>query len=89
MEQLPGSDAIFLLMETQTTHAHIGGVIMPGLGLNISVLCYVDRMDFGFTVDPELVPAPWFMAEGIPRALEERKRAAGIDHSAPLRADDA
>jgi hypothetical protein len=29
------------------------------------------------------------MAEGIPLALDELKQAAGIDHSAPLRTDDA
>ncbi len=62
---------------------------MPGLGLNITALSYVDRMDFGFTVYPELVPDPWFMAEGIPVAMDELKQAAGIDHSAPLRSDDA
>ncbi len=136
MQQLAGSDAIFLSLETPTTHAHIGGVfvvepratelddpverlqrihentvhakemtaalrareiqamgeatypisiIMPGMGLNITVLSYVDRVDFGFTVDPELIPDPWYLADGVPLALEELKDAMGIDHSAPLR----
>ena len=56
-------------------------------GLNITVVSYVDRMDFGFTVDPELVPDPWFLSDGIPIALEELKEAAGIDRSTPLRPD--
>ncbi len=60
-------------------------LILPGMGLNITVVSYVDRVDFGVTVDPELVPDPWFLADGIPLALEELKEAAGIDHSVPLR----
>jgi WS/DGAT/MGAT family acyltransferase len=62
-------------------------IIMPGMGLNVTVVSYLDRVDFGFTVDPELVEDPWFLAEGVPLALEELKAAAGIDHSVPLRAD--
>lgn len=62
-------------------------LIMPGLGLNITVVSYMDRMDFGFTVDPELVPDPWYLSDGIPLALEALKSAAGIDRSVPLRAE--
>ena len=58
---------------------------MPGMGLNVTVVSYLDRVDFGFTVDPELVPDPWYLAEGVPIALEELKDAAGIDRSVPLR----
>jgi hypothetical protein len=154
VKQLAGSDAIFLSLETPTTHAHIGGVfviepvsadfgferhcaerlplaprftsklrevplgldrpyfvddpdfdvanhlhrvagrldatypisiIMPGMGLNITVLSYVDRVDFGFTVDPDLVPDPWYLSDGIPIAMDELKEAAGIDRATPLR----
>jgi hypothetical protein len=31
-------------------------IIEPGMGLNVTVVSYLDRVDFGFTVDPELVP---------------------------------
>ena len=62
-------------------------IIMPGMGLNITVVSYMDRMDFGFTVDPDLVPDPWYLSEGVEIALDELKAAAGIDHSSPLRAD--
>lgn len=61
-------------------------IIVPGMGVNITVISYVDRMDFGFTVDPELVPDPWFLSDGIPIALQDLKDAAGIDRSVPLRA---
>lgn len=64
-------------------------IIVPGMGLNITVVSSVDRMDFGFTVDPELVPDPWFLSDGIPLALQELKDAAGIDRSVPLRPSEA
>jgi len=60
-------------------------IIMPGMGLNITVVSYVDRVDFGFTVDPDLVPDPWYFSLGIPLALEELKDAIGIDRATPLR----
>lgn len=64
-------------------------IILPGMGLNVTVVSYVDRVDFGFTVDPDLVPDPFFLSDGIPLALEALKSAAGIGHSAPLRDDAA
>jgi len=123
VRQLAGSDAIFLSLETATTQAHIGAVmvlepvsaanatvsnvpgppiplylaggrieatypvsiILPGIGLNVTVVSYLDRVDFGFTVDPDLVPDPWYLSLGIPLALEELKEAIGIDHATPLR----
>ncbi len=62
-------------------------IIMPGMGLNVTVVSYIDRMDFGFTVDPDLVPDPWFLSEGIALGLEDLQAAAGIGHSVALRAD--
>jgi WS/DGAT/MGAT family acyltransferase len=46
-------------------------LLQPGNGLNITVMSYLDHIDFGFTVDPELIPDPWYLAEGIPPALDE------------------
>jgi hypothetical protein len=42
-------------------------------------MSYLDSIDFGFTVDREMVPDPWFMAEGIGEALDELKAAIGLD----------
>ena len=52
--------------------------ITPGMGLNITVMSYCDSIDFGVVVDPDLVPDPWAVVEGIPQALAELRRAAGI-----------
>lgn len=46
-------------------------VLSPGQGLGISAVRYCGRIDIGFTVDPELVPEPFELADGITPALEE------------------
>jgi hypothetical protein len=51
-------------------------ILAPTQGLNITAVSYCGRIDVGFTVDPDLVPDPWLLADGIPLALEELKAAA-------------
>ena len=46
-------------------------MIMPGGGLNITVMSYLDAVDFGFTGDPGLMPDLWDLAAQIPPALDE------------------
>jgi hypothetical protein len=46
-------------------------MVMAGQGLNVTIMSYLDRIDFGFTVDPELVPDSWCLAEAVPGALDE------------------
>jgi len=46
-------------------------VLAPTQGLNITVLSYCGDLHFGITVDPELVPEPWLITDGIPKALLE------------------
>jgi WS/DGAT/MGAT family acyltransferase len=50
-------------------------LLLPGQGLNVTCISYGGRMDFGFTVDPDLVPDPWYLAEGVPLAVEELQQA--------------
>lgn len=52
------------------------GPLLYGGGLNITVLSYMDRLDFGFLSCREAVPDPWLIADGIPLALEELEKAA-------------
>ncbi len=49
-------------------------MVQSGQGLNVTVISYMDRMNFGFTVDPDLVPDPWDMAERVEPALEALER---------------
>ena len=59
------------------------GPLMLGLGLNVTVMSYLDSVDFGLQVDPELVPDPWTISDRIPDALEELVKAAGIRGKRP------
>lgn len=45
-------------------------------GLNVTVMSYLDSVDFGFTVDRRMIADPWQMATGVHRALDELKTAA-------------
>lgn len=51
-------------------------LLAPGQGLNTTAVSYLGKVDFGFTVDPDLVPDPWRIADAIPVALEELVRAS-------------
>lgn len=58
-------------------------LLQLGNGLNVTAVSYMDRIDFGFLVDPDLVRDPWKLAEGIPAALEAlQTAAAGVVHEA-------
>jgi WS/DGAT/MGAT family acyltransferase len=44
-------------------------VLNAGIGVNLTVVSYCGKMDFGFCVDPELVPDAWELAEGVKQAF--------------------
>jgi WS/DGAT/MGAT family acyltransferase len=85
VSNVPGAPIPLYLAGGRIESAYPISIIMPGMGLNITVLSYVDRVDFGFTVDPDLVPDPWYLSDGIAIALEELKSAIGVDRATPLR----
>ena len=51
------------------------GPLMMGMGLNCTVLSYIDSVDFGVQCDPELVADPWAISNHIPEALGELLKA--------------
>ena len=44
-------------------------------GMNVTAVTHDDQVDFGFLVDPKLIPDPWIFADGIAGALEELELA--------------
>ncbi len=52
------------------------GPIMDGAGLNITVLSYVDNINWGFIACRELMPDLWDLADAIPDAQAELLKAA-------------
>lgn len=64
------------------------GPLILGAGLNVTVISYCGSLDFGFLTCPETVPETDFIAQGIPLALEELERSAGLE-AAPDRHEAA
>ena len=52
-------------------------------GLNITVQSYVDRLDFGFIVDRELVPDVWDLADMHVAEIERMFVATGAERAEP------
>ncbi|MEY2431707.1 MAG: diacylglycerol O-acyltransferase / wax synthase [Acidimicrobiaceae bacterium] len=52
------------------------GPIFDGGGLNITVMSYLDQLDFGLVACSDLIPDVWSLADGLGAALEELKKAA-------------
>lgn len=50
-------------------------VVTDGVGLNITVMSYRDRVDFGIVVDHDMVDDAWSFADAMHAALEELKEA--------------
>jgi diacylglycerol O-acyltransferase len=54
------------------------GPIMDGGGLNMTVMSYLDQLDFGLQACPDVLPDIWSLAEGIQLALDELVEATGV-----------
>jgi diacylglycerol O-acyltransferase / wax synthase len=52
------------------------GPLLMGCGINITLLSYEDRVDFGVAVCPDVIEDAWELAEGIPDALATLRKAA-------------
>jgi WS/DGAT/MGAT family acyltransferase len=52
------------------------GPIFDGGGLNITVMSYLDSLDFGLVACSDLIDDVWSLADGLGEALEELKKAA-------------
>ena len=54
------------------------GPIFEGSGLNITVMSYQDRLDFGLQACPDLLPDVQGLADAMSSALDELEEAAGL-----------
>ena len=58
------------------------GPIMDGGGLNMTVMSYMDRLDFGLLACPDVIDDVWSIAEGLQNALDELLKASGVKPAA-------
>ncbi|HZM31648.1 MAG TPA: WS/DGAT domain-containing protein, partial [Acidimicrobiales bacterium] len=86
VSNVPGPDFPLYLDGAELVAAYPMGPVMEGAGLNVTVLSYMDNVDFGFLAAAELVPDVWDMADDIDAAMKdlldaagERERAASVE----------
>lgn len=46
-------------------------IITSGLGINFTCVSYMEQVDVGVTIEPNLVPDPWEIIDGMAIALED------------------
>ena len=87
VSNVPGPTFPLYLAGARLTGIFSASVILEGMGVNMTIFSFGDRVDFGIHVDPDLVPRPWELAAGVSGALKELMAAA--DLGAPTSVEDA
>ena len=54
------------------------GPIMDGSGLNMTVMSYLDQLDFGLLACPDVLDDVWAVADGLHASLAELVEATGV-----------
>jgi diacylglycerol O-acyltransferase len=63
ISNVPGPREPVYFAGAQLCHQFPVSIVTDGQGLNITVVSYLDRLDFGFIVDRDLVPDVWDLAD--------------------------
>jgi diacylglycerol O-acyltransferase / wax synthase len=63
ISNVPGPRQPVYFAGAQLRHQFPMSIVTDGQGLNITVMSYLDRLDFGFIVDRDLVPDVWDLAD--------------------------
>lgn len=84
ISNVPGPPFPLYVAGAQLRASYPMGPIFDGGGLNITVMSYLDSLDFGLLVCPELVPEAWTLADALHDALEELKKAVAAQKSRPV-----
>jgi diacylglycerol O-acyltransferase len=71
ISNVPGSPVPLYFCGARLEANYPLSVITDGMGLNLTILSYQDRIDFGIVGDREEVPDVWFLAEEVQHAFHE------------------
>ena len=85
VSNVPGPPFPLYMCGARVSGIYAASVLMMNQGLNITLMSYTDRVDFGVTADPELIADLWEIADGLEDALAELMEAA--DLGKPTRVD--
>jgi hypothetical protein len=89
ISNVPGPPFPLYVAGAQLRATYPIGPIFDGGGLNITVMSYMDSLDFGILVCPELIPDPWKIADALHEAAEELTKAVAArpEHAVVASAD--
>jgi diacylglycerol O-acyltransferase / wax synthase len=82
ISNVPGPPFPLYVAGAQMRASYPMGPIADGGGLNITVMSYMDSLDFGLVVCPDLIPDPWKIADALQDALEELQKAVAARDAA-------
>jgi hypothetical protein len=78
VSNVPGPPWPLYLAGARLVAIHPLGPVFDDCGLNLTVISYLDHIDFGFIACRELVPDVDELASLVPEALSELMKAAGV-----------
>jgi WS/DGAT/MGAT family acyltransferase len=86
VSNVPGPTVPLFSAGARLVATYTVGPLLMGSGMNITLLSYLDRVDFGVATCPDVVEDAWAIAEALPGALAELVKAA---NSAEVASRDA
>lgn len=86
ISNVPGPREPLFFAGAQLQHQFPVSIVTDGQGLNITVTSYMDRLDFGFIVDRDLVPDVWDLADMHIEEITRLLQASGTDAAESPRA---
>lgn len=80
VSNVPGPPIPIYMCGARVAGIYAASVLMFFAGLNVTLMSYIDRVDFGFTYDPDVLTEEhaWAIADGIQDALAELMKAAKV-----------
>ena len=78
VSNVPGPPVPLYMCGGKVVGVFPSSVILEGMGLNVTVFSYLDRVDFGILVDPDLVPDIWVLANEVKGAITDLMEASGL-----------
>ena len=78
ISNVPGPRQPMYMAGAELQHQFPVSIVTDGQGLNITVVSYLDRLDFGIIADRDLVPDLWDLADDLIKEITVLKEATGI-----------
>jgi WS/DGAT/MGAT family acyltransferase len=75
ISNVPGPRSPLYLAGARLEANYPVSVVVDGVGLNVTVMSYLDHLDFGIIADRDSVDDAWSMLEGLRHALDELTEA--------------